>query len=696
MPRSLQTFLLGCVAVAFAFLVIHAREPLRLNIGDPEADANVLTAIGYIAEYGLSGAAIADVGPLTEDSFRDLHAPIPAQLVYGSLGGYLGLDQLLVLRLITLAFSAVALLLLFLYARRMWTDTVAMIATMLFGTSYLWLTHADSLNGAPILQASAFLSLWGLVRAIETKQRRHVAAAVLGACVCFLSGFDYWLFLPAAAVFTVHTKRASQSLLWWFAAGCFLGVLIKVIVLGWDGFVMTLNLLSVERTAETVDKKLASPVATLVRRFTLVFTPLFWFTTGFTVWRAVRAPSLRAVLHDGVTWMLVVALGFLYVFSRFAASQMIGSQALLPFYALASALLIARLLEAHVARRMVALAWLALAPAWSFYFLLTHPRSVLERDDVARVNAYLSANDRNDFVMSNLLSDGHIQVTFHRHNWTALDTAKVNEAPLAILDMLELAGTDYAHAIVFTGPDSRFLDKSLWQLAMHRRLWAVTGWPHLLRAKTNGVIRGYDKLVLANLHAAGATKVVDLPELDVYRIDRAAILANIANKVPVVRQIDLSSVTAARHLLLGWSEPWISKDDGRGMASIDGYFPCPNPVPALVPGQPRSNACKTLHSRSGLSMMDQGREERAQLMIRVERSCDLRITIELGWSSLVELTMNDYTEPQCVPANKVTFVVPQRSVRAGINTISLQSRFTPEDERVDVSSIKIDPICSVP
>lgn len=692
MSRFLRIFVLGCIALTFAYLLFHAREPLRLNIGDPATDATVLSSIKYVEQYGFSDTSlstIADVGPLTEDSYRDPRYPALAQVIYGTLGGYLGISDITTFRLIALAFSALAMFLLLQYARRIWNDTVALIATMLFTTSLLWMTHADSLNPAPILQASCFLSLWGLVRAIETKQRRHYAAAFFGACVCYLAGPDYWVFLPAVALFTVHTKlgspfaRGNFRFVMIVVAGCAVVVLAKVLFAGGIGFSDT----------SAFDRKLGSPWATLFRRYTLVFTPLFWVTFGYTAWRAVRAVSPRTVLVDGVTWMLVVALAFVAFSSKGATAQMITSQTMLPFYAFGSAILITRMFDGLQVRPALALVWLVAAPLWSFYFMFTHPRSVLDRDDVAKANAYLAAHDRNDFVMSNLLSESHIQAAFERHSWPALDAAKVEESAVKMLDVFELIGADYVHAVIFTTSESRFIDRSLWQLAMHRRLWAVTGWPHLLRTKTNRIVGGYDKIVLGNLRAVGAEKVLDLGTFDIYRIDRATILEAAARRVPAVAKIDLGAVGSTRHKLLGWGQAVLTKE-GVAISSIDGYFPCPNPAVAALPGEPTSNQCKTLRSDEGIVMMDESKVERGQLMIRVERACDLRVTVELGAPAIVELSIQDFTAQQCVPTTRWTFEVPQRSVRAGVNVLSLESKFSPTESRVEVASVTIDPVCA--
>jgi len=44
MPRLLRIYLLGCITIAFAYLFLHAKEPLRLNVGDPWSDAVVVSS----------------------------------------------------------------------------------------------------------------------------------------------------------------------------------------------------------------------------------------------------------------------------------------------------------------------------------------------------------------------------------------------------------------------------------------------------------------------------------------------------------------------------------------------------------------------------------------------------------------------------------------------------------------------------
>ena len=710
MSRFLRVFLLGCIAVTFAYLLLHSREPLRLNIGDPWSDANVLSSINYVKEYGFLATSftdILDVGPLTADSYRYIHYPPLSEIIYGAVGRYLGASDIATFRLFGLGFSALAMWLLFGYVRRMWNDTIALIATALFMTSMFWMQYADSMHQAPVMQASGFLALWGLVRAIETRLRRHYAAAVIGSFACYLTSYDYWVFLPAAVLFTVWIKLGNPFARGRFhfvalcAAGCILGIVAKCLAVigavGWTEFLADLHLQFLERATSTHDRKFTSGgIPTIVRRITLVFTPLAWITAGYHAWKALRAPTVTAALKDTAIWMLLAALAFLYLFAQLAASQMLASQVLLPFYAIGSALVIERWLGGSQLLRKVAIGWLVVAPLWSFYFMFTHPRSWLDRDDVAKVNAYMAQHDRNDFMMSNVLSDGHVQASFQRHYWAALDAKDPSDAPRQILRVLDLTGTDYVHAAIFTTPDSRFIDKSLWPLAMPRRLWSVTGWPHLVRRKSNAIIREYDRAVVKNLEAVEATKVQKLGNFDLYRIDRATVMEVASRQVPVVGTIDFGSLSADRHKLLGWGAAWLTENEEIGVSSIEGYWVCSLASAARSAAEPGRNACKTVLTKLGLEMRSEVQVPRAQLMIRVERACDQRLTFTFSAPTLIAISTNGFAATQPVPAKQASFVVPRQFVKAGVNVLTLEDRLAMGGPSAHLATLAIDPVCDAP
>lgn len=702
MPRFLRMFLLGCIALTFGYLLLHSREALRLNIGDPWSDANVLSSINYVKEYGFlttSFTDILDVGPLTADSYRYIHYPPLSEIIYGAIGRYLGASDIATFRLFGIAFSGLAMWLVFLYTRRMWNDTIALIATALFTTSFFWMQYADSMHQAPVMQASGFLALWGLVRAIETRLRRHYAAAIIGSFACFLTSYDYWLFLPAAVLFTVWFKSGNPFTGGRFhfvalcAAGCALAIVAKCLAVigavGWTEFLADLHLQFLERATSTHDRKFTSGgIPTMFRRITLVFTPLAWITACYHGWKALRSPSVTAAFKDTAIWMLLAALAFLYLFAQLAASQMLASQVLLPFYAIGSAIIIERWLDGTLLLRKIAIGWLAIAPLWSFYFMFTHPRSVMDRDDVAKVNAYMASNDRNDFMMSNVMSDGHIQASFQRHYWAALDAKDTSDAGRQILRVLDLTGTDHLHAAIFTTPESRFIDKSLWPLAMPRRLWAITGWPHLYRAKTNGVIREYDRRVLKNLATVGAKQVLKLSNFEVYRMDRAALMGLMAKPVPVVEKIDFGSLSSERHKLLGWGVPYVDELTGIGVSSLDGYWIC-----SLAAKTAGGNACKTVLTKLGLELRNEVQAPKAQLMIRVERPCDVRLTFTFSAPTLIAVSVAGFTQRQEAPALQATFVVPEQSVRAGVNVVTIENRLAMMGTSTNVASLAIAPAC---
>lgn len=700
MAPALRVYALASIAVVLGFLVLRARDPIRLGVGDPTADAIIETSIARVTHDGFHATSFGDLGdidPASTDVSRTLHAPALGELVYGAVGRYLGARDVATFRLLALACSVLAMWLFFQYARRLWSAQIALIATALCATSVIWTTTADGLGPAPLTQATGFLALWGLVRALETAQRRHLAAVALGTVGCFLASRDYWVFLPVAAIFTVHARRGDpltrghRRALATCLAGCAVGLLIKALLVHGATEAQPHLKAVLGHAAGVLRPRAVSSLPTLIRRYTLGLTPLVWIALGATLWRAVRAASPRTLIEDRASWLVALAAVASYVDARLNPAPLLGSQAVLPCYALAAAIVLHRLFEGPGVRRALAAAWLLAAPAWTLSFVLGQPRAVLGRDDVARVNAYLASSDRNDFVVSNLLADGPLELAFRRHGWPAPDGRHTGETPLKILELLETAGTDYVHAVVFTTPESRFNDRSLWALAVPRRQWSVSGWPQLFRGRAAKEVRAYDKRVRDHLDAVGAQRVLQLANFDVYRIDRASVLAAIGRSVPVVHRLDFGSIAANPHKLLGWGDPWLRDDAALAVASIIGHASCANP-PRLADG-PTGSACRTTLTRSGLRLLDEGHVNRAQLMIRVERACDLRLTVELAGAGLIRVAVDDFTAGRCAPASQFVFDIPQRAVRAGLNVITFERRIGPKDLTADVASLIIEPRC---
>jgi hypothetical protein len=622
MPRALRNYLLGCVAIAAAYLVLHVGEPLRLDLGDAWSDA------GYLYQ-AIDRLGVDDVG-----AHRGL----------------------------ALALSVLGAWWLFQYVRRMWDATTALLAIALFTTSLFWLQTADSLERPPLVLAGCFLALWSLARAIETGKRRHAAASACGAFVCMLAGSDLWLFLPAGLLFTIHAMRgdpfASRNLRFVAlgALGCLAGVVAGALISG-----------------DTVDAKLDAATPGLVWRSTAVFTPMVWVTVGLACWRALRAATLRRALEDATTWMLIATAVGLAVADP--SGRMVDALPALPLYAIGSALVIARLLAAGGPRRAIGFAWAVVAPVWAFVFALANPRTVLDRDDVDQARAYLARADRNDFVIANLVADSVIEVAFDRRSLPAVTRGEdAHDALLArrwMLGLFESTGTDYLHAVIVRSPATPFLDAQ------------------------------------GRLTAVGAQPVLHLRNFDVYRVDRAAVLAVAGRSLPVTRRLDFASAASDPYKLVGWWAPELN-DDGLGVSRIAGYGACANPIVPARADAPARNACETERTPAGVGVVDERHVERAQLMIRVDRPCDLRLTLTLASTSRLwqmprwlaftprlGLAINGFTASQCAADPRAEFLVPARFVHAGINVLTIAQRATgPLEPRGELSALTIDPVCA--
>ncbi len=724
MSRVHRLVLYGCIAAAVLFLFAHAREPIRLNVGDPWSEANVLSSIKYVKEYGFlktSFTDILDVGPLTVESYRYTHYPPLSEIIYGAVGK-LGVEDIAIYRLFAIAFSGISLWFLYQYLRRIYDSGIALIATTLWSTNLLWLSYADCMHQAPVLQAAGFIALWGLVRAIEDGRRAHYAVAFLGSLAAFLTSYDYILFLPAAVLMTVYLKRGNplgrgnRHFVIVCALGCIAGIAMKSLfvigAVGWPEFVADLKFQFLERSGSTYEHKFDSALPTLTRRLTLVFSPVFWVFAAYHAVKAIRAPSITAALKDTSVWMLLTAILFLRVFAQLAASQMLPIQVMLPFYAIGGAVLLDRMIRGSPIARLAARVALVATVLWSAVLAVTFERSFLERDDVAKVNAELKAHDHNDFMFSNLLSMGHIQAYFDRHylDLPAADNdpqLKLSTTTQTMLTMLDQAGATSVYAAVFTTPESRFIDKSIWPLALPHQRWANAGWPNLFVQKTNALIADYDRPVMKNLVAYGATTVLHLSNFDLDRIDRTTVVDRTYARVPLVRSIDFSSPLATRHELRGWSGPDLTEDGEQAISRVVGRDSC-----LEKPRDDGGNACPTRLTKRGMEFTQQSFTPSADLLIRVERSCDLALTIKFApTSARLEVALGAFRAIPPADAPEMMVMIPASAVTPGVDVIALtlvdetgHARAPVREHRdpsapplkhrsVGISSIEIEPRC---
>lgn len=574
--RGQRVVLLVAVAVVFAYLLVSAREPLRLNWGDPWSDANVLTALNYSSKYGFLATSftdILDIGPLTKDSYRYTHYPPFAEIFYGCVRKIAGGEALdiTVYRLFAIAFAGIGLHAFHRYVRDTWGGALASWSTVLCATNLLWIQFADAMHQAPILFASGMTALAAVpvwVRGGPVAQR--VALAV-GTYVCFLTAYDYYFFLPIAALLTARilgvpllSKRMLRLAVFVALSGAAAIVTKAIFVtgaLGWKGFLEDVHFQFLERATTKFSPDYRSGfVIILLLRWSMYFTPVVFIVAAallVRLARRVRLASVRAFLvgdqtlsEDPASILILLAAGlpFILVFSELAVEQVLPSQVMIPFFAVGCGHALSWL-----RRERVEFATLGMFVAWQLAFMVRIPKTFLDRDATEKIAAYLRANDNADFLVTNLMSDGPIQYFFDRH--LHMPPELPEQAPEAYMEIASRNG-GVVHAVYYDDPGTRLIDKSLWYLLPRKSQWALLGSPYLFREQALGVIAEWDRGVLAALRRSG-TEVLTLPGVHVFRIAtdvdarRRAARAKLAT-MPPTRVIDFGVPAADVHKLSGF------------------------------------------------------------------------------------------------------------------------------------------------
>jgi hypothetical protein len=665
MSGALRGLLLGSIAVAYVVLLVHLREPFRLDVGDPPSEAATISRIRETRAAGLRAALSPSAAARSEID----NPPLP-RIAWGGIGELVG-DHIGTLRWFALVFSALASWLMFLYASALCDRRVGLIATTVFSTSLLWLEHADSIHQAPLVQCAGFLALWGTVRAIETKQLRHYLAVGFGAFACLLASYDYYLVLPVGVLSTIYYKTSAihphRSVVAVCAVAC--GAAIGA----------TCLLGHVPHLVGDYDGDVMSMLPAIARRLTLYFTPFIWIAVGCHVLGAIRAKTMADAAKHLPVWLLLAGTISLLWLSPHAASRPIALQALLPFCAIGSAVLIVRYLDRGRRARTLAIVWLALAPLWSLYWMLTQRRVLLDPDEVAEASTYLTSADTNDFVISNLPDDLVLETSVERHT---VDAREIRGAA-DMLRLFELTGADAIHVIMFSDPSSRLVESSLSAIVGSRPVWSVLGWPQIARRKSESVIQDYDQKLLTIFKAAGATKVLQLRHLSIYRIERSATRTILERDVPVTRHIDFDTADAGPHELLGWDPLRWSYESPPGI-TVDGFWRC------------RDKRCKTIPSERGLLVPAADWARVGQVMVRLERVCDLRLTVAFSSPSEVRLAAGTFSSPK-LSGNPVTVTIPAEALATGVNILELEN-VAPGSigVRLRVSSMDLSPACASP
>ena len=363
--------------------------------------------------------------------------------------------------------------------------------------------------------------------------------------------------------------------------------------------------------------------------------------------------------------LLAGALPFVLVFSQLAVEQVLASQVLVPFYAVAGAYCIVSL-SARSSRLAygASLAFLV----WQGFHFVRIPKAFLRRDLSAQIADYLRENDGNDFIVTNLMSDGPAQYFFERHLLPPMDV--VAHTPDSYTELATKTRSGIFHAIYFDDPNGRLIDKSLWSLLPQKSRWAVTGAPYLLRGEALDIITEWDARVLEGLRRSGP-EVLTLPGARIFRI-------KVEVDPEVLRARNAKLLTEpTRYIDFGKKEAEVHKLSGFRFAE---NYP---DVPGFCWTVNRSIQ-RTVLTKRGLTFVNDGVPKlESQLLIRFAQEQDERISL-ITWGSINDQTLSATIDGVEVLAprnlgpgqsrSEISFVVP-RAVQQGEPTKSVLFKF---------------------
>lgn len=441
------------LAVVGLYLVISAFEPFRTNWGDPWSDGNAMTSGRYFARDGFFATAftpILDVGPLDHDSLRYTHYPPLPDLVAGVVQKVIGGDHLAVHRLLAIAWSAIGLGFLFKYLRALWGEVLAALSVLFIATNLLFIQYADTVHHIPLYSMTGFACLWAALRWLDDRRPGALIAVAIATFLCFLSSYDFYFFLSIMILATVWLRGGKilrghgLALVLVFGASGLASILVKNLLaiwaVGFDAwrrdFIFQFFERATSARSPAYKHMLGDIVFWRLWRFDspLIFAAILAQVIGVVDLARGRKPLLS--MHPLI--LLAAALPFLLVFSQLVATQYHPMLLLLPFAAVAIAVLVKTV---WIRSPAIAGAMVVLYIGWQAWGLHLFQKTFLQRADVAAVAKALES-DHHSLLLSNLLPDGPVRYLWNRHLFG------INPDPIGLRETLEIYGMDSPLTIV--------------------------------------------------------------------------------------------------------------------------------------------------------------------------------------------------------------------------------------------------------
>lgn len=546
-----------CVAGVLITCVIHAFDPPRLNWGDSASDYNTMTAGRSFQKYGFVALKLTphvlDPAVMTpsDSALIYTHYPQLPDVMNGVLRVVFRMNDLVQFRFVALAFSFASLFFIYRLLCAYWTRQTAQCALGLWVINPLWIQHADYLHHLPYAAFFGFGCLYFLVQALRTGRRTWFAASGVFLFFTFFSSYDYWIFIPllVAAITLHHYKRIGWPAIRVLSAlaACAVAALVckwatnAWVLGGVAAFVRDLRFQIVERATNKAVRVayhngiMPTLEGRVERCFTLLLFPVTAFWAIHPLLRRRYATSENPLVGPVVNpiVLLAAALPFLVLFTELWVGQYYPTLLVLPFYAIASALVGVMLLASPVrAMKLAGGAFLGALALNSIDENASFKRAFFDRGQIASLKANIDSLSEPG---QHLLVD-HVFDAAYRYYFSHNTVALILNPPEAFAGAVQYYGDPRlprvapARGALFIQhkklPEELY-DKGYYYLLGRSGLWGPWGNPRRYHAELDRFVEKRDSELVAAV-AGNADKVAETDFYVIWRLHHTH--ANIATQ----------------------------------------------------------------------------------------------------------------------------------------------------------------------
>lgn len=537
-----------CVALVAVYCVIHAFDPPRLNWGDSGSDFNVMGAGRNFQKYGFVKMHLTphlldpSVMTGTHDSlFVYTHYPQVPDLTNGVLRVVFRMNDLVQFRFVALMLSFASLFFIYRLIESYWGRLAAQVGLALWVTNPLWIQHSDYLHHVPYGAFFGFGALYFLRRWLLEDRPRWLTISGVFFGVMFLSSYDWWFFGPMLALLAAlqHQKRIDRRALLSLGtlAGCAtIAVALKLATNAWalggiDGLIRDLRFQFAERATDSITRTNYQQGAwpTAIGRIDRYFTMLLFPITAFwLLWPSLRrryadrVPAL-AMARVNPLWLFIAAVPFLYLFTEIWVAQYYPGMLVVPYYAVATAVIVTLLWSGQRIWRMVGVAIVALLLYNSFDENLRFPIAFFPRQEIASMDKQLTSLGFADKeVLVNHVFDAQYRFYFNRKivGLTLIPPTRADEALLSFANPVTHPRTSFGDGAIFVQHKQvvdELYDKGYYYILGRYRLWDLWANPRIHRQFVDSLMRDRDSTLMAKVSGVGV-KLYETPFYSIWRI----------------------------------------------------------------------------------------------------------------------------------------------------------------------------------